>query len=66
MVGAALAGAMVIMGVAATLFAIRYKIIPPFFPPAIFLVMNVIGILVFGALIAGGIALRRNLNGTSA
>jgi hypothetical protein len=50
MVGAALAGAMVIMGVAATLFAIRYHLVPPFFPPGIFLVMNLIGILVFGAL----------------
>jgi hypothetical protein len=60
MAGAWLAGLMVIMGLAATLFAIRYHFIPPFFPPAIFLVMNVIGILVFGALIAGGVALRRN------
>jgi uncharacterized membrane protein YozB (DUF420 family) len=59
MVGAALAGAMVIMGVAATLFAIRYKMVPPFFPPGIFLVMNLIGILVFGGLVAGGIVLRR-------
>jgi hypothetical protein len=60
MAGAWLAGLMVIMGLAATIFAIRYKFIPSFFPPTIFLVMNVIGILVFGALIAGGIALRRN------
>jgi uncharacterized membrane protein YozB (DUF420 family) len=59
MAGAWLAGLMVIMGLAATLFAIRYKFIPSFFPPAVFLVMNVIGILVFGGLIAGGIALRR-------
>jgi hypothetical protein len=48
------------MGVAATLFAIRYNfMVPPFFPPGIFLVMNVIGILVFGGLVAGGIVLRR-------
>jgi uncharacterized membrane protein YozB (DUF420 family) len=59
MFGAGLAGAMVIMGVAATLFAIRYKMVPPFFPPGIFLVMNLIGILVFGGLVAGGVVLRR-------
>ncbi len=59
MLGAWLAGLMVIMGLAATVFAIRYKFIPSFFPPAIFLVMNGIGILVFGALVAAGVALRR-------
>jgi uncharacterized membrane protein YozB (DUF420 family) len=60
MLGAWLAAAMVIMGLAATVFAIRVDRVPPFFPPAIFLVMNTIGILVFGGLVAGGVALRRN------
>jgi uncharacterized membrane protein YozB (DUF420 family) len=60
MAGAWLAGLMVIMGLAAVFFAIRYHFVPSFFPPAIFLVMNVIGILVFGGLVAGGVALRRN------
>lgn len=59
MAGAWLAGLMVIMGLVATIFAIRYKFIPSFFPPTIFLVMNGIGILVFGGLVAGGVALRR-------
>ncbi len=59
MVGAGLAGAMVIMGVAATLFAIRYDYVPSFFPRPIFLVMNIIGILVFGGLVAAGVKLRR-------
>ncbi|WP_165184314.1 hypothetical protein [Caulobacter soli] len=59
MFGAGLAGLMVIMGLAATLFAIRNHFVPPFFPPSIFLVMNSIGILVFGGLVAGGVALRR-------
>ena len=59
MAGAWLAGLMVIMGLAATIFAIRYKFIPSFFPPTVFLVMNGIGILVFGGLVAGGVALRR-------
>lgn len=60
MAGAWLAGLMVVMGVGATVFAIRYKFIPSFFPPTIFLVLNLLGILTFGGLVAGGIALRRN------
>ena len=59
MAGAVLAGAMVIMGLAATFYAVRYHRVPSFFPPTIFLVMNGIGILVFGGLVAGGVALRR-------
>ena len=58
-IGAALAAAMLVMGVAATLFAIRYGFVPSFFPKPIFLVMNLIGILVFAGLVAGGIALRK-------
>lgn len=58
-IGAVLAAAMLIMGTAATLYAIRYDVVPPFFPRPIFLVMNLIGIAVFGGLVAGGIALRR-------
>ncbi len=57
--GAGLAAAMVVMGVAATLFAIRYHRVPIFFPPGVFLVMNLLGILVFGGLVAAGVALRR-------
>ena len=37
-------------GLAATLFSVRIDRVPPFFPPAIFLVMNTIGILVFGGI----------------
>lgn len=59
MFGAVLAGAMVVMGLAATFYAVRYHRVPSFFPPSIFLVMNGIGILVFGGLVAGGVALRR-------
>ncbi|WP_426031908.1 hypothetical protein [Caulobacter sp. DWP3-1-3b2] len=59
MFGAVLAAAMVVMGLAATLFAVRYHRVPSFFPPTIFLVMNAIGILVFGGLVAAGVALRR-------
>ena len=57
-VGAALAAAMLVMGVAATLYAIRYDIVPGFFPRPIFLTMNLIGITVFAGLVAAGIAFR--------
>jgi hypothetical protein len=57
--GAGLAVAMVVMGIAATLFAVRHRAVPPFFPATVFLVMNVIGILAFGALVAAGVRLRR-------
>lgn len=57
-VGVGLASAMTVMGAAATLFAIRLHAIPPFFPPTVFLVMNLVGILVFAGLVAAGIALR--------
>lgn len=58
-VGAVLAMAMFVMGVAATLYSIRYHLVPSFFPPRIFLVMNLIGILVFAGLVAAGIAFRK-------
>jgi uncharacterized membrane protein YozB (DUF420 family) len=58
MAGAGLAVAMVVMGIAATLFSIRYDMIPSFFPPRIFLVMNLIGITVFGGLVGYGVKLR--------
>lgn len=59
MAGAGLAAAMVLMGLAATWFSIRNDRVPPFFPPGIFLVMNGLGILVFGGLVAAGVALRK-------
>ncbi len=57
--GAVLAGAMVIMGVAATLFSIGHHRVPIFFPKGVFLVMNILGILVFGGLVAAAVRLRR-------
>ena len=59
MLGAVIAGAMVVMGLAATLFAIRFHRVPSFFPPGVFLVMNGLGIIVFGAIVAAGIVRRR-------
>ena len=59
MVGAGLASAMVIMGLAATLFAIRYHRVPSFFPVGVFLVMNSVGILTFAGLVTAAVLLRR-------
>lgn len=57
--GAILAGAMVIMGVAATLFSIGHHRVPTFFPKGVFLVMNILGVCVFGGLVVAAIRLRR-------
>lgn len=59
MIGAGVAAAMLVMGIAATLYAVRYDFVPGFFPPRLFLAMNLIGIVTFAGLVAGGIALRR-------
>jgi hypothetical protein len=57
--GAGLACAMVVMGLAATFFTVATHHIPTFFPKGIFLVMNLLAILVFGGLVAAGVRLRR-------
>lgn len=58
--GAGLAALMVVMAVAATLYSVRFKMVPPFFPPSIFLGMNLIDAVEFAGLVAAGVALRRN------
>ena len=60
LMGVALALAMVVMGVVATVVSIHLQRVPVIFPPAVFLSMNLIGILVFGAIVAWGYARRRN------
>jgi hypothetical protein len=62
-IGAGLAGAMVIMGLAATVFSIRYGMVPSFFPPAIFLVMNTIGILAWWPQALGCVDRRNGIGG---
>lgn len=57
--GAVLAVLMVVMGVAATVFAIATHVVPPFFPPSIFLAMNILGVVFFGGLVAAAVVLRR-------
>jgi hypothetical protein len=49
---------MLVMGVTATLYAVRHDLMPDFFPRPIFLMMNLIGIFVFAGLVAAGIAFR--------
>jgi len=58
-IGAAIAAVMVVMGVAATLYVETHHQVPTFFPYSIFLVMNLVGISVFGALTWAAIARRR-------
>jgi uncharacterized membrane protein YozB (DUF420 family) len=59
LLGAGLAAAMVVMGVTATIAAYPYHRVPVFFPGGVFLVMNCLGIAVFGGLVAAAIRLRR-------
>ena len=57
-IGAALAAAMVVLAIAATVVAVRIHMMPPGFPPAVFLAMNVLVAICFGALVAAGVAMR--------
>lgn len=58
--GAGLAVAMVVLGNVATLMSLARGSVPPFFPPGVFLVLDCLGITLFGVLVAAGIALRRD------
>ncbi len=58
-IGAGLAAAMVVMGLAATFYAVHSNAMPSFFPPSLFLVMNTIGIAVFGGLVTAGVMQRK-------
>ena len=57
--GAVLATLMVIMGIAATVFAIHTHIVPSFFPKGIFLAMNVLGMAFFAGLVTAAVVKRR-------
>ncbi len=57
--GLALAVAMVGMGTAAILFALRSDSLPPFYPPGLFIMRGVAGLAGFAGLIAGAILQRR-------
>lgn len=58
--GAVIATMMVILGNAATLMAIQRGSVPGFFPPGVFLVLDCMGITMFGVMVAAGIAMRRD------
>jgi hypothetical protein len=59
--GAVLAGLMVVLGVLATFGTLRRgAVLPSFFTPASFLIDNVIGMLIFGAFVAVAIWQRHN------
>lgn len=57
--GAVLAIALVVTGVAVTVACLQRGAVPPFFPPSLFLVMDVLGVLAFFVLTASAVALRR-------
>ncbi|WP_458071891.1 hypothetical protein [Rhodanobacter sp. BL-MT-08] len=59
--GAVIAGLMVVLGVLAPFGTLRRAaVLPPFFTPASFLIDNVIGIIIFGAFVAVAIWKRQN------
>ena len=55
---AGLAAVMVVVGVATTILAIELHRVPSFFPPGVFLMLDLLGIGGFGALTAAAIAMR--------
>jgi hypothetical protein len=58
-IGAGWAAVMVVLGITITALMVRRGAAPFFFEPAYFLIMNAMGVLVFGALTAAAIVLRR-------
>ncbi len=59
MLGAVIAASMVVLGIVTTVAALEQHRVPPFFPPGIFLVLDVLGVIGFGILTAWAIALRK-------
>lgn len=59
MLGAGPALVMVVLGIVTTAMAIEQHRVPPFFPPGVFLVLDVLGVVGFGVLTAWAIAVRR-------
>ena len=57
--GAGIAAAMVVLGIVTTVMAIEQHRVPPFFPPGVFLVLDVLGVIGFGVLTAWAIVLRK-------
>jgi hypothetical protein len=57
--GGVIAVSMVVLGIFTTVAAVQQHRVPPFFPPGVFLVLDVLGIIGFGILTAWAIALRK-------
>ncbi len=57
--GLALACAMLGLGAAAIIFALRAHSLPPFYPPALFIIRGIAGLIGFAALVAFAIQQRR-------
>ncbi|MEG3083294.1 hypothetical protein U1707_06545 [Sphingomonas sp. PB2P12] len=57
--GACIGVTMVVLGIVTTVMAIEQHRVPPFFPPGIFLVLDVLGVIGFGILTAWAIILRK-------
>jgi len=57
--GLALAAAMVCLGTAALLFALRSHSLPPFYPPGLFIIRGIASLIGFAGLIAAAILQRR-------
>ncbi len=57
--GGIVAALMVVLGITTTVWAIQMHRVPSFFPPGIFLALDVLGILGFGVLTSWAILLRR-------
>lgn len=57
--GSLLAVALVVTGVAVTVGCLQRGAVPPFFPPSLFLVVDVLGVLTFFSLTAAAVILRR-------
>lgn len=58
--GAALAVAMVVLGIMVTVGCVKRGAVPPFFPPNLFLMVDVLGVLCFFGLTAAAVILRRS------
>ncbi|MDP1617847.1 hypothetical protein [Phenylobacterium sp.] len=58
--GAGLAVLMVITGIAVTIACVKRGATPPFFPPNVFLMVDILGVLCFFGLTAAAVALRRS------
>ncbi|WP_419728818.1 hypothetical protein [Lichenicola sp.] len=58
-VGVGLACAMIILGCSAILLALWHKSLPPFYPPGLFIVRGIVGLVLFAGLLTAAIRLRR-------